>query len=71
LLFSESNTRFLCEVAPDATGEFESRLAGVPHARLGQVTDEPALEVAIDGHPVMVVDVGRLKAAWQATLDWT
>jgi phosphoribosylformylglycinamidine synthase subunit PurSL len=71
LLFSESNTRFLCEVPPQRTGEFESRLAGLPHARLGQVTDEPALEVALDGHPVMVVDVGRLKAAWQATLDWT
>ncbi|MEX0978483.1 MAG: AIR synthase-related protein, partial [Pirellulales bacterium] len=71
LLFSESNTRFLCEVAPDKAGEFEARLAGVPHARIGTVTAEPALHVAFDAHPLMVVDVARLKAAWQATFDWT
>ena len=71
LLFSESNTRFLCEVAAETSSEFEARLADVAHARIGKVTAEPALQVAFDAHPLMVVDVARLKSAWQATFDWT
>ncbi|MEX0677186.1 MAG: phosphoribosylformylglycinamidine synthase subunit PurL [Pirellulales bacterium] len=70
LLFSESNTRFLCEVSPENSGDFERQLAGVPHARVGEVTAAPALHVSLDGHPVMVAELARLKAAWQAPLDW-
>lgn len=45
LLFSESNTRFLCEVAPDAVNAFEHALAGVPHAAIGEVTHGSDLQV--------------------------
>ncbi len=38
LLFSESNTRFLCEVPPATAAEFEQRLAGIPLGKLGVVT---------------------------------
>ncbi|MBN1851267.1 MAG: hypothetical protein JW829_01030, partial [Pirellulales bacterium] len=38
LLFSESNSRFLCEVPPDRADAFEKRLADIPHARVGYVT---------------------------------
>jgi phosphoribosylformylglycinamidine synthase len=46
LLFSESNTRFLCEVPPDAREAFEQALDGVPHAVVGQVTSGTRLTVA-------------------------
>ena len=70
LLFSESNTRFLCEVPPADAEAFERKLAGVPHARLGSVTNNSTLEVFVDSHPLMTVDLARLKAAWQAPFHW-
>ena len=45
LLFSESNSRFLCEVRPAEADQFESIMAGVPHARLGDVTTGNRLEI--------------------------
>lgn len=45
LLFSESNTRFLCEVPPDAREAFERALEGVPHAVVGQVTSGTRLQI--------------------------
>lgn len=44
-LFSESATRFLVEVAPENAREFESRLEGLPFARVGRVLHEPVLRV--------------------------
>jgi phosphoribosylformylglycinamidine synthase len=71
LLYSESNTRFLCEVAVEKASEFETLLDGVPHARLGEVTAEPTLQISLDARRALVADLARLKAAWQAPLDWT
>ncbi|HEX3724798.1 MAG TPA: phosphoribosylformylglycinamidine synthase subunit PurL [Pirellulales bacterium] len=70
LLFSESNTRFLCEVSPDAAERFERQLAGVSATRLGQVTAEPRLSITATGRVVLAQDLVTLKAAWQAPLDW-
>jgi phosphoribosylformylglycinamidine synthase II len=44
-LFAESRGRFLVEVAPADAAAFEELLAGVPVARLGQVSDDRALRV--------------------------
>ncbi len=71
LLFSESNTRFLCEVPPEQAAAFEKQLEGVPFGRLGEVIAQQDLQVSHAGHPVMVVGLDRLKAAWLAPLDWT
>jgi phosphoribosylformylglycinamidine synthase len=71
LLFAESNTRFLCEVPPESAGGFEDLLAGVPRARIGQVTESKKLEIVSGGRVVLAANVGSLKAAWQAPLDWT
>ena len=86
LLFSESNTRFLCEVPPDHTAAFEAALAGVPCALVGEVVDTGRLEVI--GLPqtgrdpetgeseepraplVINAELATLKAAWQAPLNW-
>ncbi len=70
LLFSESNTRFLCEVEPQAAAAFEAHLKNVPHARVGTVTAESQLEFVVNGRPILVADLAHLKAAWQAPLDW-
>jgi phosphoribosylformylglycinamidine synthase subunit PurSL len=71
LLFSESNTRFLCEVPAEHAAAFEAKLAGVPLGRLGEVTATEDLQVTHDGHPVIIVGLDRLKAAWQSPLNWT
>jgi phosphoribosylformylglycinamidine synthase subunit PurSL len=71
LLFAESNSRFLCEVARENAAEFERLMAGVPCGCLGRVTENADLEITLHGHPLVLVDVERLKAAWQAPLNWS
>jgi phosphoribosylformylglycinamidine synthase len=69
-LFSESNTRFLCEVPAERSSEFESVLASVQHARIGDVAAEPRLVVCAGGATLIDVEVAKLKQAWQATFRW-
>jgi phosphoribosylformylglycinamidine synthase subunit PurSL len=69
LLFSESNTRFFCEVRPENAAAFEAALTGVPHARIGEVTDDDKLEIR-DETPLMQADLKTLKEAWQKPLHW-
>ena len=74
LLFAESNSRFLCEVAPEAAEAFEEVMGDVPHSAVGEVLAEPRLQiVSVDpGNPVNVVDadIDELKEAWQSPLRW-
>ncbi len=75
-LFSESNSRFLCEVSTDCVPRFEQLLEGLPVACLGQVTAEPRLEIEgfgsfATGPVCLSLDVARLKQAWQAPLRWS
>jgi len=74
LLFAESNSRFLCEVAPARQQEFERRLGDVPHALVGQVTAEPELKIVVAGggqdRCVVAARVPALKEAWQKPLRW-
>jgi len=69
LLFSESNTRFLCEVRPENAAAFEKPLAGIPHARVGKVIDNGKLEITAET-PLVQVDLETLKEAWQKPLQW-
>ena len=69
LLFSESNPRFLCEVRPEHAVAFESALAAVSRARIGEVIDNGKLEI-IDETPLIEADLGELKEAWQKPLRW-
>jgi phosphoribosylformylglycinamidine synthase len=84
LLFSESNSRLLCEVRPDDTSAFEAMLAEVPHALVGEVVGHDWLEIvglpqstpsADPDEPdetaaplVVSATLAALKAAWQAPL---
>ncbi|MBN8628605.1 MAG: phosphoribosylformylglycinamidine synthase subunit PurL, partial [Planctomycetes bacterium] len=85
LLFSESNSRFLCEVPQAKSAAFEKALAGIPHALVGEVTEGGRLEVLGIPHVhkelpdeptelrvprVIDAKIEDLKAAWQKPLAW-
>jgi phosphoribosylformylglycinamidine synthase len=71
ILFSESNSRFVVEVAASHAGEFEARMAGVPCVCVGRVTDGRELQVTgLESETVLLVGVDELKAAWKRPLDW-
>jgi phosphoribosylformylglycinamidine synthase len=71
LLFSESNTRFLCEAPPAHAAAFEAKLGReVPWARIGEVSENSQLEILQNGAPLISAEISALKAAWQAPLKW-
>jgi phosphoribosylformylglycinamidine synthase II len=71
ILFSESNTRFLVEVAPEDKERFEQAMKGVELAAIGQVTKGNKLEVyGISGEKVVSSPITELKEAWQKPLRW-
>jgi phosphoribosylformylglycinamidine synthase len=70
LLFSESNTRFLCEVRPENAAAFESALQEVHNARIGETTTTAKLCIKVDGSTVIDVELAALKEAWQKPLHW-
>ena len=66
LLWSESPTRWLVEVAPEHVVQFEAALGDVPWARVGTVTAEPQLVISgMAGDEILRADVMALKQAWQ------
>jgi phosphoribosylformylglycinamidine synthase II len=71
VLFSESNTRFLVEVAPENKTKFENMMSGVDFAAIGQVTNKKRLEVyGLTGKRVLSAPLDELKEAWQKPLRW-
>jgi phosphoribosylformylglycinamidine synthase len=59
-LFSESNGRWLVEVAPEKREAFEDLMQGCRLARCGEVTARPWLKIG----PIEI-EVSRLNAAWR------
>ena len=51
---------------------FEALLDGVPHARIGEVTDSGRLQIVDDaaGSAFVDADLKTLKEAWQKPLRW-
>jgi len=70
LLYSESNTRFLVEVAPDKQAQFTAALQGVPHAHIGEVTETGCLQIAGKDRLLIDAELATLKEAWQKPLRW-
>jgi phosphoribosylformylglycinamidine synthase len=69
VLFSESNSRFLVEVAPKNKDAFEELMKGVDCAEIGTVTKEPVLSVTgLDGKQKIDADVNELRKHWKRTL---
>ncbi len=70
-LFSESNTRFLCEVPPQHVSAFQECLADLPVAEIGQVTNEQQVQFVDQAGVAVAVSCDELKSAWQRPLDWS
>jgi phosphoribosylformylglycinamidine synthase subunit PurSL len=72
VLFSESNTRFLCEVRPEHATAFEQQFAGLPHARIGRTHSDQRLLVVEQhgGLSLIDADLATLKTAWQKPLAY-
>lgn len=69
-LFSESNTRFLVEVAPEHVAQFEAALAGVACHRVGSVVGGARLRIRLGGEVLIDAALATLKQAWQEPLNW-
>jgi phosphoribosylformylglycinamidine synthase len=69
-LFSESNTRFLCEVRGENAAAFEAAIAGAAYARIGHVTDDDHFVIHSGDAAVAESDLASLKEAWQKPLRW-
>jgi phosphoribosylformylglycinamidine synthase len=70
ILFSESNSRFLVEVAPESKENFE-KIMGDGSAAIGEVISSPMLEVyGVGGKRVIKASLSELKEAWQRPLRW-
>jgi phosphoribosylformylglycinamidine synthase len=72
ILFSESNTRFLLEVAPDKEAVLLDILENTPLFSLGCVTTEDRLVVSNSARAGVLIDapIADLRAAWQQPLQW-
>ncbi len=69
LLFSESQSRFVVTVRPEARDAFEAALAGSVFARVGEAIPEPILRIdGLDGKGIIREDLAGLKKAWQKPL---
>jgi phosphoribosylformylglycinamidine synthase len=71
ILFSESNTRFLVEVATEDKERFEGALEENVYAAIGEFNKSDKLEVyGINGEKVVATPLAELKEAWQKPLRW-
>ena len=71
-LFSESQSRFIVTVTPQHLSAFETLFAGIPAARIGEVTSGPDLIVR-DGSssaPLFSAGLDEMFARWRRPLDW-
>jgi phosphoribosylformylglycinamidine synthase len=64
--FAEDPHRYLLEVEPAHLADVQARLDGIPHAVIGTVTEEPALEVVGVRTPRESSAVDVLRTAWAA-----
>jgi phosphoribosylformylglycinamidine synthase len=75
VLFSESNSRFVVEIAPENRAAFESVMRAAPCAAIGAVLEIPILRITAytPKHGVLRLiqeDIQELKECWQAPLRW-
>jgi phosphoribosylformylglycinamidine synthase len=71
LLFAESPTRFLIETAPQDAETFERMMRRIPHARIGQVIDEPRVRAVGAEGVAIEATIDALRTRWQTPLGMT
>ncbi len=71
ILFSESNSRFIVEVAPENREKFERVMSGSCFGGIGSVTDKTVLEIyGLSGRKIVRESIYDLKEEWQKPLRW-
>jgi len=69
LLFSESNTRFLCEVRREHQARFESLMRNVPCAPIGRTTSDQQMVVSgLKRGEVVRLELSEAERAWRTAL---
>ena len=69
VLFSESLTRFVIEVRPEALEAVAALLDGVPHAAIGTVTGENLVVNGRSAQPLIDLPISQLNEAWRGHLQ--
>jgi phosphoribosylformylglycinamidine synthase len=71
ILFSESNSRFVCEVPGEMQAVFDRLMRELPHAAIGEVTSSGRVVIlGGNGQPLIESSIADLKEAWQSPLRW-
>ena len=71
ILFSESMTRFICEVKEENREEFERLIKDIPFSQIGKTTKNERLKIyGLDRNLVISEDIYKLKESWQQPLRW-
>ena len=71
VLFSESNSRFVVEVAEESRAEFEGIMSDTATVAVGEVTGNENFEVyGLKGNLIASENIWDLKEAWQKTFRW-
>jgi phosphoribosylformylglycinamidine synthase subunit PurSL len=71
ILFSESNSRFLVEVAQENKNDFERIMRGADFSAIGRVTDTNIVMVrGLKTNIVVSASIDELKESWQKPLRW-
>lgn len=69
LLFSESNSRFLVEVAPNKQKDFERVTKGIQISKIGELTQEKDFVVlGLNGKKIIETSTDELKNSWKSGL---
>jgi phosphoribosylformylglycinamidine synthase len=69
-LFSESNTRFICEVEPKNQSAFAELFDKADCQLIGDVTGDRDFKIRSGQNELLSVAIDELKQAWQSPLDW-
>ena len=70
LLFSESNTRFLIEVAAENVEAVSGQFGGGLVTVLGEVTESRSFTVNSRAGTILAEDIDVLRSTWKTPLDW-
>lgn len=70
ILFAESPSRFVVEVAPHHVAAFDEAIKGLPAASVGTVTAGATLTLTHTGAQVVSASVEDLRTAWKKTLAY-
>jgi phosphoribosylformylglycinamidine synthase len=71
ILFSESNSRFIVEVAKKNQAAFEKILRGMPFGLIGCVSEGKEFKAyGLDGKACIKTGIDELKAVWKLPLSW-